>query len=207
MLSGMTGWVVGVMERAGYIGLAGLVALENVFPPIPSEIVLPMGGFLTGQGRLNFVGAVVAATVGSVVGALILYELGRRLGEDRVCRFASKHGKWLLVSEDDYHRAAAWFKRHGQKAILLGRCAPGVRSFVSIPAGVHRMPLTQFTIYTAIGSGVYNVILIGLGWLLGHNWQRVSRYTGVLEAAVWIILAGLIGYWIYRKKFRKPVHA
>ncbi len=200
MLSGLTTWTTDIMASAGYLGLSGLVAVENIFPPIPSEVILPMAGLLTGQGRLNSGLAVAAATVGSVIGALVLYELGRRLGDPRLRRFVERRGKWLLVSSDDYDKASAWFERHGRWAVLIGRCAPGVRSYVSIPAGIQRMPLPQFLIYTAIGSGVYNSALIGFGWLLGNNWESVGRYVGMFEAALWISLGCAIVYWIVKKK-------
>jgi membrane protein DedA with SNARE-associated domain len=207
VLSELAGWTVGVVEKAGYWGLAGLVALENVFPPIPSEIVLPMAGFLTGQDKLVFGLAVAASTAGAVVGALVFYEIGRRLGEDRVRRFFKRRGKWLLLSECDFDKAENWFRRHGTTAVLFGRCVPGVRSYVSLPAGIQRMPIWKFIGFTALGSGVYNSILIGLGWFMGRNWKKISDYAGWFETALWVALAAAIGYWIYKKKFKPGQHA
>lgn len=207
MLSGLAGWAVRVMESAGYLGLIGMVALESIFPPIPSEVILPMGGFLTGQGRLNFGVAVAAATVGSVIGAMALYYLGLWLGEQRMRRFVQRRGKWILVSIQDYEKASDWFQRHGRMAVLLGRCAPGVRSYVSVPAGIQKMPLSQFLLFTVIGSGIYNTLLIGAGWLLGKNWERVGRFTGIFEAVLWTTLAGAITWWIVKKKRRRPESA
>lgn len=187
--------------KAGYVGLGGLVAVENVFPPIPSEVILPMAGFLTGQDRLNYFMAVGATTAGAVVGALVYYELGRRVGQRRTRRFFEKHGKWMLASECDFDRASDWFRDHGAASVMLGRCVPGIRSLVSLPAGIQKMPVTKFIMYTALGSMVYNALLIGLGWLLGHNWQRVSEYSGWLETGVWVLLGAAVVWWIYKRKF------
>lgn len=210
LLSELAMWVVDVVEKAGYLGVGALVALENIVPPIPSEVILPMAGFLTGQGKLNFFLAVGAATVGSVVGALVLYKLGQRMGEDRTRSFMERRGKWLLVSGEDFDKASAWFERHREKAVFIGRFAPGVRSFISIPAGIQNMSMSKFIAFTAAGSAVYNSVLVGLGWLLGNNWKKVSEYTGIVEAVLWVLLAAAIGYWIYRKKFRhraEPKHS
>lgn len=203
MLSELAGWTVGVVEKLGYWGLAGLVALENVFPPIPSEIVLPMAGFLTGQDRLVYGLAVGASTAGAVTGALVFYGVGRRLGEQRVRSFFKRRGKYLLMSERDYDKAEHWFRRHGRTAVLLGRCVPGVRSYVSLPAGIQKMPIGKFVGFTALGSAAYNSILIGLGWLMGRNWEKVSDYAGWFETALWVALAAAVGYWIYKKKFKR----
>ncbi len=202
MLNELALWTIDIVEKGGYFGLGALVAIENILPPIPSEVVLPMAGFLTGQGRLVFPIAVGAATAGSVVGAVVLYLLGRRVGEERTRAFMGRHGKWLLISEQDYDKAAGGFRKHSDKAVFFGRFAPGVRSFISIPAGINSMPLAKFIAFTAAGSAVYNSVLIGLGWLLGRNWEKVSEFTGVIEVVLWVLLALAIGYWIYRKKFR-----
>lgn len=203
MLNELAQWTIDIVEKGGYLGLGALVAIENILPPIPSEIVLPMAGFLTGQGRLIFVIAVAAATIGSVLGALVLYALGRRMGEARTRSFMAKHGKWLLISECDYDKATRGFEKHRDKAVFFGRFAPGIRSFISIPAGINSMPLTKFIAFTAAGSTVYNSVLIGLGWMLGRNWEKVSKFTGVIETVLWVLLGVAIGYWIYRKKFQQ----
>jgi membrane protein DedA with SNARE-associated domain len=178
---GLLGWVLDVIEVLGAPGVGLLVALESVFPPIPSEVVLPLAGFLTGQGRMAF-GAVVAfATAGSLAGALLLYWLGAALGTARLERLADRIP---LMDARDVRRADEWMARHGSWAVLVGRMVPGVRSLVSIPAGVQRMPLVRFVLLTTVGSAVWNAVFVGLGFLLGEEWERVGPYSDVLTYAV-----------------------
>lgn len=193
------GWVVQVIETFGYPGVASLLVLEAVFPFVPSELILPFVGFLVGQGRFSFLGATVAATAGSVVAALFLYALGRWIGEERLRRFAQRYGRFLLVKEEDLEKALGWFERHGGKAVLLGRFVPGVRSVISIPAGLAGMPLFRFVSYTALGSAIWNGVLIGLGWALGERWGLVRQYSRFVEYGVLIALAagGLWFLWRY----------
>jgi membrane protein DedA with SNARE-associated domain len=178
---GLLGWVLDVIEALGAPGVGLLVALESVFPPIPSEVVLPLAGFLAGQGRMAF-GAVVAfATAGSLAGALLLYWLGAALGTARLERLADRIP---LMDGRDVRRADEWMARHGGWAVLLGRMVPGVRSLVSIPAGVQRMPLGRFVLLTTVGSAAWNALFVGLGFLLGEEWNRVGPYSDLLTYAV-----------------------
>ena len=195
-------WVVNAIEAFGYVGLALIVALENIFPPIPSEVVLPMAGFLASQGRMALAGAVVAATVGSLLGALVLYWVGYALGPDRSRSFVHKYGRWAMISEDDLDKAQAWFDDHGRAAVFFGRLAPLVRSLISLPAGVARMSLVPFVIYTTLGSGLWNGVLIGGGWLLGDNWELVSGYQKYFGYAVVAILVGLVA-WFFGKRLMR----
>ena len=198
-LGGLTGWVAGVIDSLGTAGVGLLVALENLVPPIPSEIVLTLGGFLANQGRMSLPLVIIAATVGSVVGALILYWLGRSLGEDRLKR-------WLdhipLVDTDDLEKADKWFERHANAAVLFGRCVPVVRSLVSIPAGANEMPIGRFVAFTTLGSGVWNTLFVGAGYALGSNWQRVEQYAQWFDYAIYAVVAVSIALWV-RKKIRK----
>jgi membrane protein DedA with SNARE-associated domain len=202
-LGGLTGWIASVIEALGEVGVGLLVALENLVPPIPSEIVLALAGYLAGEGRLNVVLALIAATAGSVVGALALYWLGYALGEDRLRRWLDRIP---LVDADDLDKADRWFERHEKGAVLLGRCVPVVRSLVSIPAGANHMPLGQFTLFTAIGSGVWNAIFVGGGYALGSKWQQVERYSNWFDYAIGAFFAIAIASWII-KKLRKRAAA
>lgn len=184
----------------GVVGVALLVALEKVFPPMPSELVLPLAGYLTGQGRMSLSGAIIAATVGSVAGALVLYVISAAMGEKRVRHFAKRYGRWLQLGDEDLDHADKWFDRHGDMAALSGPLIPLVRSAVSIPAGFRRMSIWKFTIFTTIGSAIWNSILIGLGWWAGDRWQVVEQYASYFNYAVLTLLIIGIGWWIWKRR-------
>lgn len=185
-LGGLVGWVLSVIDALGAVGVGLLVALESIFPPIPSEVVLPLAGFLAGQGRLGLVAVVVWATAGSLVGALVLYRLGAALGTDRLKRLTDRIP---LMDARDVERAEAWFAHRGVWAVLLGRMIPGVRSLVSIPAGVQRMPLWLFSLLTVLGSAVWNVLFVGLGYLLGDRWTRVGEFSDLIN---YVVIGGIV---------------
>ena len=189
MLSSLAQWVQDVIEQLGYLGVALLVVLENVFPPIPSEIVLPFAGFVAQQGSYSVVLMILAATVGSVIGALIMYWIAAVIGDDRLHAFTRKLGKWVQIREADLTRAEEWFDRHAMSAVLVGRCVPLIRSVVSIPAGFRRMKLVPYIAYTFLGSLVWNIALVGAGAILGDNWERVGSYVGVFQ---WVVIALVI---------------
>ena len=187
MFERLAEWVASVIEALGYPGLTMLVALESVFPPIPSEVILPLAGFLTGQGRFSFLLVLIATTIGSVAGALVLYGIGAAIGPRRVRRLVDNFGKWALLTPDDLSRAEDWFDRFGRVAVFTGRLVPIVRSLVSIPAGYRRMPLGQFVLLTAAGSALWNGALVTLGWVFGENWHAIEEYVGVLQ---YVVIAG-----------------
>ena len=198
-LSGIASWVTDVVESLGYLGLLLMIALENVFPPIPSEIVLPLAGFLTGQGRMNFVGAVLAATLGSIIGALILYYAGYAFGEHRVRAIVRRYGKWAMIGEEDIDKADDWFDHHDREAVFIGRLFPVVRSLISIPAGFRHMAMGRFLLYTTAGSAIWNTTLIGIGWILGDNWEAVEEYVGYLQYLVILAVLGAVAFFVYKK--------
>ncbi len=173
-------WVRNTVSTGGYPALAGLILGENLFPPLPSELILPLAGYYVGQGEMTFVLAVLAATIGSVAGALILYAIARFGGRAVVLRF----GKVLRVKERDLDRGDEWFDRHGNWVVLFGRLLPGARSLVSIPAGLSEMPIVRFTALTALGSTVWNCALIGAGWALGEHYEKVGAIVGPVGTAV-----------------------
>ena len=196
----MTQWVFAIVDRLGEIGIGLLIFLENVVPPVPSEVILPLAGFRARTGALNVWLAWPAATAGSVLGAIVLYGLGAWLGYDRLHALAGK--RWFfLTSQKDLDRGQRIFGRHGGKVVLLGRCVPVIRSLVSIPAGIVRMPLPRFLLLTAIGSGVWNALFIGLGWYLGDHWDRVQTWLGpVTSVVLGLALVGLV--WLAVRKVR-----
>ena len=196
---GLTGWVASVIQSLGEVGVGLLVALENLVPPIPSAIVLSMAGDLASEGRVNVVWVTVAATLGSLFGALVLYWLGYALGEDRLYRWLDRIP---LVDADDLTVADRWFERHAKSAVLFGRMAPVVRSLVSIPAGANHMPLGQFVLFTALGSGVWNTLFVGGGYALGTRWRKLDQYSQWFDYAIIAFFAVSVAWWI-TKKLRK----
>lgn len=201
-LSAITSWALDLVERLGYAGVAFAVALENVFPPIPSEAILPMAGFLVGQGRFTFPAVVLAATIGSVVGALILYALGYYFGEAKLRYLFRRFGKFALLDEQDLDKAKEWFERHGSRAVLICRLVPIVRSLISVPAGLVKMSLGTFIIYTAIGSGIWNTLLISGGWILGNEWESVEGYISYIEYAAIAAIIAIVATYVWKRRNR-----
>lgn len=193
-----------VIDALGYPGVAFLIFLENLFPPIPSEAILPLAGFLAGQGRMLLPVVIVAATIGAVAGALVLYGLGAWFGDRRIRWLVNRYGRWLAMTEADLDLANGWFDRHGGVAVLLCRLLPIVRSLISIPAGLRRMPLSVFVLYTAIGAGLWNSVLVVAGWWLGENWEAVGDYVSYLEYPVIIAVVLAIAWYVWRRVLKKP---
>jgi membrane protein DedA with SNARE-associated domain len=188
----VTDWVFSILDRMGELGVGLLILLENLIPPIPSEVVLPLAGFRAHAGALNVVLVWITSTAGSVLGALVLYGLGAWLGYDRLLRLSER--RWFVItSRRDLERGHEVFRRHGRKVVLLARCVPFLRSVVSIPAGVVKMPLVTFVTLTAIGSGVWNAAFIALGWVLNDNWASVQRWIGpVGYVVIGLLVIGLV---------------
>jgi membrane protein DedA with SNARE-associated domain len=196
-LKGLTGWTASVIDSLGELGVGLLVALENLVPPIPSEIVLSMAGYLASAGRVNVALVAIAATAGSVVGALALYWLGYALGEDRLRRWLDRIP---LVDASDLDTADRWFEKHEKSAVLFGRMAPVVRSLVSIPAGANHMRLGRFTLLTALGSGVWNCLFVGAGYALGTRWQQIEQYSTWFDYAIGLVFVIAIVAWVVKKR-------
>jgi membrane protein DedA with SNARE-associated domain len=191
-------WVFSIVDRLGAEGVGLLILLENIVPPIPSEVILPLAGFRARTGGVNVVAVWPAATAGSVLGALLLYGLGAWLGYDRLHRLAG-HRWFVFVSQKDMERGERVFERHGGKVVLLGRCVPFLRSVVSIPAGISGMPLVRFVVLTAVGSGIWNAAFLALGWVLGENWDQVEGVLGPVSYVVLALLAvGLVVLMVRR---------
>ena len=199
MFGAIVGWVMNVVETLGYPGLFALLLLESVFPPLPSEMMLPLAGFLTGQGQMQFHWAVLAATAGSVAGSLILYALGAWLGEQRLRGLVRDHGRWVLLCEADLDTARAWFDRHGPEAVMIARLLPVARALVSLPAGLDRMPLWKFVPYTVIGTALFDGGLIGLGWWLGSRWNLVEKYASWFEWAGLALVVGGAAWFVWQR--------
>jgi membrane protein DedA with SNARE-associated domain len=191
----MATWVMKLMYGAGYPALIFLMFVENVFPPIPSELIMPLAGYMVTRGQLSFVGIVLAGTLGSVLGALPLYYAGRALGEERVMDWVDRRGRWVTVSRQDLERAKRWFERHGGMAVLFCRLIPGVRSLISIPAGIERMPVAAFLAYTTVGAGLWTTLLASLGYVLGGKYKEVEQY---LDPVSYVVLGGIVVLYLVR---------
>ncbi|MEU6930734.1 DedA family protein [Streptomyces sp. NPDC046374] len=177
-------WINTLMDTLGAPGAGIAVALENLFPPIPSEVILPLAGFAASSGRMNLIVALLWTTAGSVVGALALYAVGALFGRERLIAVAAR---LPLVKVADIERTEAWFARHGTKAVLLGRMVPIFRSLISVPAGVQRMPLPLFLALTTLGSALWNTAFVLAGYVLGENWEQVTDYVSVYSKAVLVL--------------------
>lgn len=190
----MTDWVIFIVESLGYVGVAFLVTLENVFPPIPSELVLALAGFVASRGQATLLGMIVAATIGSVVGAWILYGLAYVFGPAWLHALVRRYGRWVRITEADLATAERWFNRWSTLAVLLCRFIPLVRSLISVPAGVERMNFLSFTLYTTVGSLIWNAVFVTAGFLLGEEWETVLTYADYFQAVAMIAIAAL-GVW------------
>lgn len=199
--------IIKIINQFGYIGICLLIAMENIFPPIPSEIILTFGGFMTTFSSLHVWGVIVAATIGSVLGAIVLYILGRVLNAERLERlFDGRFGKLLHLKKEDVIKAEKWFNKHGNKAVFLCRFVPIVRSLISIPAGIARMELSSFLPLTVLGTFIWNVVLVYLGRFAGDAWHTVASYVNVysmITATFFALITLLIGVIFIKNRFFK----
>ena len=192
--------IINLIDSLGYVGIALLMALENLIPPIPSELIMPLAGFTVTQGKMNFVGAVVAGTIGSVLGATPWYFLGQYWGLRRTKKIADRYGKWLTLSGKDVQTAKVWFDRRGYVATALGRLVPGIRTYISLPAGITKMPFTPFILYSTLGTLFWVIFLTGAGYIFGANYERVGAYLKPVSAIVIVAILVYSVYWFIKRK-------
>jgi len=185
----MVEWITNTINSLGYVGIGFLMFMENLFPPIPSELIMPLAGFTAAQGEMNVFYAVLAGVIGTVLGALPWYFAGKFLGGDRLKAWADRYGKWLGISSKEMDEATKWFLKHGGRTVLLCRLVPGVRTLISIPAGTCNMPFVPFLVYSTIGTLAWVSLLTGAGYLLGDNYELVEVYIGPLAK---LIVGGLL---------------
>ncbi|EAR21604.1 DedA family protein [Nitrococcus mobilis] len=191
----MLDWIANIIADMGYLGITLLMFLENIFPPIPSEIVMPLAGFVAARGDLNLAGVTIAGMLGSVLGALPWYFAGRLLGEERLKAWADRHGRWLTVTPSELDKALDGFLRHGGKMVLFGRLVPTIRTLISVPAGFACMRLPRFLIYSIVGTVLWSGLLAWAGYLLQSEYHTVADYLGPVSVA---ILVGIVLAYIYR---------
>lgn len=193
-----------IINRIGYTGVALLVFLENVFPPIPSEAVIPFAGFAAKRGELNFVGVVIAGTIGSTLGALPLYYLGRYLSEARIRAFFADYGNYVGIQPNDIDRAHEWLENHGNLAVFICRLIPGLRSVISISAGIVGMNLAPFLLWTTIGTGAWTLLLTAIGFSLGANYAAIQPYMDIIGWIVFLSIAGYLAFRAIRRRAESP---
>jgi membrane protein DedA with SNARE-associated domain len=199
MGSYMVQWTNDLMTSLGYWGIGLLMFLENLFPPIPSELIMPLAGFTVSQGRMNFGLAVLAGTVGTMAGTFAWYYLGRVVNYQRLETWANRYGKWIGVTVIEIDRVNNWFNKHGNKAVFFGRMVPGIRTLISLPAGMNKMPIGSFTLYSTMGTLIWTLALTTAGFLLGDNYAMIEQYLAPVSKIILFGLVGLMGYWLFRK--------
>lgn len=192
--------ILEIMTALNYWGIGLLMFAENLFPPIPSELIMPLAGFTVSQGKMSFVPAVLAGVIGTIIGALPWYYAGKLVGEERLKALADKYGKWITVSSQDIDKVTRWFNRYGNKAVLLGRLVPGIRTLISLPAGLSNMPLVPFLIYSTLGTTMWVMLLTFLGFILGDNYELVDKYLAPVSKIVLVFLIVAFIAWVVIKQ-------
>ncbi|WP_079709206.1 DedA family protein [Paraliobacillus ryukyuensis] len=200
----MQDWLMTVINSYGYMGIAFLIAVENIFPPIPSEIILTFGGFLTTSTSMSLTGVVVAATIGSVFGAVVLYLIGASISKETLKKFINKRGHYLRLEVDDVDRAIGWFHKYGGWSVFVCRFIPLIRSLISIPAGLAQMQFWPFLLLTTTGTLIWNVVLVSLGAYVGESWQDIviymDRYSLIMYGLLAVVVIIGIGIYLKRRK-------
>lgn len=187
----MSEWVLAIMAKFGYLGIIFAMFAENVFPPIPSELIMPAAGFAAARGDLNILLVILTGTFGSVLGALPLYYLGALFNKERLVIFTEKYGKYAFIKSEDVLSSNAWFDKHGKKAVFFGRMVPGIRSLISIPAGMNKMSIVSFLVLTALGSSIWTTILTLAGFYLGKNYEVIETMLAPYSK-IFLLLAAII---------------
>jgi membrane protein DedA with SNARE-associated domain len=196
-------WIPNVMNQLGYWGIGLLMFLENLFPPIPSELIMPLAGFTVAKGQMDFILVIIAGVVGTILGAFPWYYIGKFISEERLEHLADEYGKWISVSSKDIKKANNWFNKHGGKAVFFCRLVPGVRTLISLPAGINNMALIPFTLYSTLGTTIWVTFLTFLGYKLGDNYELVDEYLGPVSKIVLAIIVIFLILWVLRKQMRR----
>ena len=191
--------VTNTINSLGYVGIALLMALENLIPPIPSELIMPLAGFAVTQGKMNLTLVVISGTIGSVIGAMPWYFLGQSWGLKRTQKIADRYGKWLTISGKDVIKAKDWFDRRGYFATALGRLVPGIRTYISLPAGISKMPFLPFIFYSTLGTVLWTLFLTATGYILGENYRQIEVYLKPFSTAILIAIVVLVIYWLLKR--------
>jgi membrane protein DedA with SNARE-associated domain len=208
LMDQVASWIEEIILALGYPGITLVMLIENLFPPIPSELVMPFAGFLVADGKLDFAGIVAAGTLGSVLGALVLYYIGLWGGEAVLRPFVRRFGRWFMTSEDDLDRAIGTFARYGEVMVFVGRLVPIIRSLISLPAGMQRMALPKFLLFTTIGSALWTTLLSYAGLVLGQNWEQVLGIIESYQRVVAVILViAVLGFVAWKLRQRRAARS
>lgn len=191
----MFDWITGLVQQGGYLGIAALMLAENLFPPIPSELIMPLAGFSAARGEMNLWLVILAGTVGSLLGAVFWFYVGKALGRARMTRWAASYGRWLTVSPAEIDRACEWFQRHGGKAVFLGRLVPAVRTLISVPAGIAAMPLPAMLFWSGLGTAIWSTFLTVTGYLLEGQYKALEGYLNPLSN---VVVGLIVVIYVYR---------
>jgi len=201
----LTEWILSIMEQLGYLGIALLMFLDNIFPPIPSEIIMPSAGYTASQGQLVLIGVIIAGSLGSMLAAAILYWIGFKFNHNSIFRFVDKHGKYLFIKSEDVKKSLSWFEQYGHRIVFFGRMIPAVRSLISIPAGMSHMPFWKFMLYSSMGTIIWTTFLACVGFYLGENQALMHEIFSRVGYVISTIVIVIILYALYRRHRRKKV--
>ena len=198
----MTDWIIAIMEQLGYLGIALLMFLDNVFPPIPSEIIMPSAGFAASQGQLTLFGVIISGSIGSLIAAAVLYWIGRKIPHAALFTWIDRYGKYLFIKSDDIKKALDWFERYGHRVVFFGRMVPAVRSLISIPAGMSHMPFAKFMSYSALGTVIWTTFLACVGFYFGNNTELMQQIFNRVGYAIIALCISLGCIWLYKKFYQ-----
>lgn len=201
----MQEWITNTMNSLGHLGIGLLMFLENLFPPIPSELIMPLAGYVSTQpnSKIHIFGAIAAGVIGTILGALPWYYVGKLVGEENLKRLANKYGRWIGLSSKDIDKADNWFDKHGGKAVFYGRLVPGIRTLISLPAGISGMPLVPFLLYSTLGTTLWVGLLTYAGYALGENYELVEKHLGPVSKIVFVALIVAFVAWLLWKRQKK----
>ena len=201
----LTEWVISIMEQLGYLGIAILMFLDNVFPPIPSEIIMPSAGYSASQNQLLLVGVIIAGCIGSLLAAALLYWIGYKFKHETIFNFVDRYGKFLFIKSEDVKKSLSWFEKYGHRIVFFGRMIPAVRSLISIPAGMSRMPFWKFMFYSSLGTIIWTTFLACIGFYFGENqalMQKIFSQVGYFIIGIVLIIVAWIWYRRNQRKSR-----
>ncbi len=195
----MTDWIISIMEQLGYFGIALLMFLDNVFPPIPSEVIMPSAGFAASKGQLLLSGVIIAGSIGSLVAAALLYWVGRKIPNQSIFNWVDRYGKYLFIKSDEVKKALDWFEKYGHRVVFFGRMVPAVRSLISIPAGMSHMPFWKFMLYSGVGTIIWTTFLACVGYYFGNNIELMQQIFSRVGYMIIGIVLILVAYFFYKK--------